>query len=254
MSHSPFNPERFFKSACLFESALILVAIVLGWCAGINPFASLHFSEIAIFYGILGTLPLFLLFLALQQMTADSVVSIRRLLLETLAPGLARCNWADLLVLAAIAGISEEVLFRGVLQPWLEKGLGMEAGLITSNIIFGLVRCNWADLLVLAAIAGVSEEVLFRGVLQPWLEKGWGMEAGLITSNIIFGLVHAITPLYTVLATLVGIYLGLALDYGGERNLLTPIIIHGLYDFLAFVAIMKSYKENLVSQNFERES
>lgn len=200
MSHSPFNPERFFKNACLFESALIIVAIVLGWFAGINPFSSLHFSEIAIFYGIIGTLPLFLMFLWLQQMTADSVVSIKRLLLETLAPGLA--------------------------------------------------RCDWADLFVLATIAGVSEEVLFRGVLQPWLEQGWGMEAGLIASNIIFGLVHAITPLYTVLATLVGIYLGLALDYGGERNLLTPIIIHGLYDFLAFIAIMKSYKQGLINQEF----
>jgi uncharacterized protein len=199
MSNSPFEPERFFKSACLFESALILVAVVLGWIAGINPFAALHFSEIAIFYGILGTVPLFLVFLALQQMTADSVVSIRRLLLETLAPGMA--------------------------------------------------RCNWADLLVLAAIAGVSEEVLFRGFLQPWLEQAWGIQAGLIVSNIIFGLVHAITPLYAILAALVGIYLGWSLDYGGERNLLTPILIHGLYDFLAFLAIMKSYKQYLLSNN-----
>jgi uncharacterized protein len=199
MSNSPFEPERFFKSACLFESALILVAVVLGWMADINPFAALHFSETAIFYGVLGTVPLYLLFLALQQMTAESVVSIRRLLLETLAPGMARCNWADLLILAAIAGVSEEVLFRGVLQPWLEKGLGM----------------------------------------------AWG----LIASNLLFGLVHAITPLYAVLATLVGIYLGLALDYGGERNLLTPIFIHGLYDFLAFLAIMKSYKQYLSANN-----
>jgi membrane protease YdiL (CAAX protease family) len=64
----------------------------------------------------------------------------------------------------------------------------------------------------------------------------------LIGSNIVFGLAHALTPLYFVLATLVGIYLGLSLDYGGERNLLTPIIIHGLYDFLAFLALMRAYR------------
>jgi uncharacterized protein len=199
MQNSPFSPERFFKNACLFEAALILVAIVLGWLSGINPFASLNFSESAILYGSLGTIPLFLLFLLLEQITAESVVTIRRFLLDTLGPA--------------------------------------------------LHRCDWADLFILAAIAGISEEVLFRGAIQPWMESSWGITAGLVGSNILFGLVHAITPLYTILATLVGIYLGLALDFGGERNLLTPIIIHGLYDFLAFMALMRSYRISLASQD-----
>lgn len=197
MNNSPFSPDRFFKNACLFEAALILVAVALGWLSGTNPFATLHYSEIAIVYGILGTIPLFMLFLLLEQITAESVVTIRRLLLETLGPG--------------------------------------------------LHRYHWADLFILAAIAGISEEVLFRGVIQPWMESSWGLTAGLVGSNLIFGLVHAVTPLYAVLATLVGIYLGLALDYGGDRNLLTPIIIHWLYDFLAFVALMRSYRASLVT-------
>ncbi|MEQ1544164.1 CPBP family intramembrane glutamic endopeptidase [Methyloglobulus sp.] len=196
MNNSPFNPERFFKSACLFEAALILVAIVLGWMSGINPFADLHYSESAILYGILGTIPLFLLFLLLEQFTSESVITIRRFLMETLGPA--------------------------------------------------LHRHHWADLFVLAAIAGISEEVLFRGVIQPWMESSWGTIAGLIGSNILFGMVHAITPLYFVMATVVGIYLGLALDIGGDRNLLTPVIIHSLYDFLAFLALMRSYRANLV--------
>lgn len=199
MKNPLFNPERFFKSACLFEAALILVAIVLGWMSGINPFADLHYSESAILYGILGTIPLFLLFLLLEQLTSESVVTIRRFLMETLGPA--------------------------------------------------LHRHHWADLFVLAAIAGISEEVLFRGVIQPWMESSWGIIAGLIGSNILFGMVHAITPLYFVLATVVGIYLGLALDIGGERNLLTPIIIHALYDFLAFLALMRSYKTSLAAQD-----
>jgi uncharacterized protein len=197
MKQSPFDPERFFKNACLFEAALIVVAVVLGWLSGINPFATLHYSESAIIYGLLGTIPLFLLFLLLEQLTADSVVTIRRLLLETLGPS--------------------------------------------------LYRYHWTDLFILATIAGISEEILFRGVIQPWMESSWGLTVGLVGSNILFGLVHAVTPLYAVLATLVGIYLGLSLDYGGDRNLLTPIIIHGLYDFLAFLALMRSYRASLVA-------
>ncbi|NOS72979.1 MAG: CPBP family intramembrane metalloprotease [Methyloglobulus sp.] len=195
MKNSPFNSGKFFKNACLFEAALILVAVILGWLSGINPFATLHYSETAILYGILGTIPLFLLFLLLEQISTESVATIRHFLLETLGSA--------------------------------------------------LHRHHWADLFMLAAIAGISEEILFRGVIQPWMESSWGITAGLIGSNILFGLVHAITPLYTILAVLVGIYLGLSLDYGGDRNLLTPIIIHGLYDFLAFLALMRSYRASL---------
>lgn len=197
MDKSLFKFDDFFKSACYFEASLILVAVFLGWVAGIDPFVNIYFSEIAIAFGLIGTAPLFLMFLALEKVQGESVVNIRKLLLNTLGPG--------------------------------------------------LHRYHWTDLLILAAIAGVSEELLFRGVIQPWIETSWGITAGLILSNIVFGLVHAVTPLYAVLAALVGIYLGLSLDYGGERNLLTPIIIHGFYDFLAFVALMRAYRASLTS-------
>ncbi|PKM11526.1 MAG: CPBP family intramembrane metalloprotease [Gammaproteobacteria bacterium HGW-Gammaproteobacteria-3] len=191
MAQTPIDPTRFFKAACNFEGALILVAAFLGWLADINPFAEISFSERALLYGILGTLPLFLLFLLLEQIHTPPLQKIRDLLAETLGTG--------------------------------------------------LYGCHWTDLFLLSAIAGFSEELLFRGLLQPWMESAWGMAAGLLGSNLIFGLVHAVTPWYALLAALVGVYLGLALDYGGERNLLTPMVIHGLYDFVVFLVIKKSY-------------
>ncbi|MGR9014938.1 MAG: CPBP family intramembrane glutamic endopeptidase [Gammaproteobacteria bacterium] len=192
MNKALFTPDDFFKKACSFEAALIPVSVVLGWIANLNPFQNLHFSEPAIAYGIIGTLPLILLLLSLEQMQIKPIIKIKNLLFETLGPS--------------------------------------------------LHRYHWTDLLILASIAGLSEELLFRGVIQPWIESSWGMSAGLAVSNIIFGLVHALTPLYAVLAALVGIYLSLAMDYSGDRNLLVPIVIHGLYDFLAFVALMRAYR------------
>jgi membrane protease YdiL (CAAX protease family) len=199
MDKSLFKAPDFFKSACYFEAALILVAIVLGQIADINPFANIVFSESALAYGLLGAIPLFLMFLGMEQLQAKSVSHIRKLLLNTLGPG--------------------------------------------------LHQYHWTDLFLLAALAGVSEELVFRGVIQPWIENSWGLAAGLIVSNILFGLVHAVTPLYAALAALVGVYLGLSLDYGGERNLLTPIIIHSFYDLLAFIALMRVYRASLNSSN-----
>jgi membrane protease YdiL (CAAX protease family) len=195
MENTPIKPENFFKTACYFESSLIIVAIVLGWIADINPFENIHFSENAVLYGFFGTIPLYLIFMAMEHMPYDSIQKIRQILIDTI-------------------------------------GASMN-------------KQNWADLFILAAIAGVAEEVLFRGVIQPWMENSWGMNPGLIISSMLFGLIHAVTPLYAILATVISIYLGLSLDYGGERNLLTPIVIHALYDFLAFIAIMKSYRDKL---------
>jgi len=199
MEKKALEPEKFFKTACFFEGSLILLAMFLGWVAGINPFGDLHFSESAVFYGMAGTLPLFIVFIAMQNLQLESLQQIRQLLQETLGPT--------------------------------------------------MHRYGWADLLVLAVIAGVSEELLFRGVIQPWIENSWGLNAGLVFSSILFGLVHAVTPVYAVLAVLVGIYLGMSLDYGDERNLLTPVIIHALYDFLAFLVIMRAYKDTLSKKN-----
>ncbi len=197
MAKYPIDHDDFYKKACSFEAAMILVAVFLGWIANINPFTYLHFSEPAIAYGLIGTMPLFLLFLTLEQMRTESIIKIKNVLLDTLGPS--------------------------------------------------LHRYHWTDLLMLAAIAGLSEELLFRGVIQPWIESSWSVGAGLIAGNIIFGLAHAITPLYAVLATLVGIYLSLSMEYSGDRNLLVPVVIHGLYDFLAFIALMRAYRSARLS-------
>ena len=195
MPNSFLKDHSFFNSACFFEAALIPLAIFLGWIGSINPFANVFFTETALVNGVIGTIPLILIFLAFEQIQEKSLGNIRRLLLDTLGPG--------------------------------------------------LQHSHWTDLLILALLAGIAEELLFRGVIQPWIEQFWGVTAGLVISNFMFGLVHAVTPLYALLAGLVGIYLGLSLNYGTEKNLLVPIIIHGLYDFLAFVALIRMYRKSL---------
>lgn len=192
MNEPTIKTEIFFKTACCFEGALVLVAMLLGWIADINPFEFIIFNEQAIINGIIGALPLCLIFMALNQLQLSSLQKIKQTLHATLGP----C----------------------------------------------LHKRHWTDLFILAAIAGIAEEILFRGVIQPWIENSWGMAVGLVISSVVFGLVHAITALYFAMAMAVSIYLGLYLDYAGTRNLLTPIIIHGLYDFFAFIVILRSYR------------
>ena len=92
-------------------------------------------------------------------------------------------------------------------------------------------------LLLLSASAGVGEELLFRGLLQDGL-TGWvGPVFGLVLASLIFGLAHFISVSYFVLTGLIGIYLGGLYLLTG--NLWTPIVAHGLYDFLALMYITR---------------
>jgi uncharacterized protein len=193
MDSHRFDPEYFFKTACYFEASLIPVALILGWITDIDPVANLFFSEAAIRDGIFATVPLLMIFFVIEQLPYLPIQEIRALLQKSLAAS--------------------------------------------------LQQRSWPDFLILACIAGLSEEILFRGFLQPWLEHTWNQTAGLIVSNLLFALVHAITPLYAFLAFLIGLYLGIFLDYHGERNLLIPIVIHTLYDFVIFIVIVQNYRK-----------
>jgi membrane protease YdiL (CAAX protease family) len=195
MTSNPYTrpPKlRLLGLATWFEGGLILIAYALGWMLSIDPLSHLKFKPMSFIWGILATTPLYALFAASYCFPKGGMKDIKQFLVDKLGPF-----------------ISEY---------------------------------GWGALLYLSILAGVSEEILFRGFLQPWLERDWGWLGGLVFSNMIFALVHWVTPLYALLAGLTGAYLGLALDFGGERNLLTPIVIHALYDFSAFLAVARTYR------------
>ena len=105
-----------------------------------------------------------------------------------------------------------------------------------------LAACRWYDLILLSLLAGVSEEALFRGFLQRWFEAKLGLAGGLGVASVLFGLAHVITPTYAVLATIAGAYLGALLHLTETPNLLVPIVTHALYDYLAFLVVVRSYR------------
>jgi uncharacterized protein len=90
---------------------------------------------------------------------------------------------------------------------------------------------DWSELALISLSAGVGEEMLFRGVLQSslmdWLGVGWGVTL----ASILFGVLHPISIYYIIIAGFLGLYLGGIWIYNG--NLLTVMVTHALYDFVA---------------------
>lgn len=170
----------FVKLAVLFESGLIVIAVAIGWAFGVEPQARCAWSAAGFGWGVLVAIPMFGLFLLSFRFAVGPLRPMKQFLLEALGPSLAACRWYDLVLIAAVAGVSEELLFRGVLLPLTGK----------------------------------------------WI------------SSVLFGLAHFITPLYALLAGLAGLLLGELMER--TENLLSPIVAHGLYDFLAFVVVARA--------------
>lgn len=131
-SPEPLDRHGFLRLVVLFEGGVLAVAIGVGWLVSINPFARLAWTAEGGLWGTVAALPIFVLFLIGQRVPLRALQRIREFLDRSLGPVLAECRWYDLLGVALLAGIGEEALFRGVLQPWL--------GLTWSNVAFGLAH------------------------------------------------------------------------------------------------------------------
>ena len=183
--------KDFPLTAAIFEGSLVPAAIALGWLLGAPPLATFHAEWHGVWLGIAATLPPLGLFWLCLACPWRPFARIADIMDETLLPLFRDCHVAKLAVIAALAGMGEEMLFRGVIQTAAAEAIGGPHG--------------------------------------AWL--------GLSVAAVLFGLLHFITPTYAILAGLIGLYLGgLWLACG---NLATPIIAHGVYDFVAMVYLVR---------------
>jgi membrane protease YdiL (CAAX protease family) len=151
MSHG-----QFLKLATLFEGSLVLIAYGLGWLGGgIDPWANLRFDWQGVVVGLLGTVPLYLVFVWSYGWSYEPMRQVKRLLVERMGPLLEGCRTHELVYLGLLAGVTEEALFRGVAQPMMESAMGPWWGLVGSNVLFALAHCATPLYAVLAGLTGM---------------------------------------------------------------------------------------------------
>jgi len=113
---------------------------------------------------------------------------------------------------------------------------------ILERVLLPLMRnCHWLELAAISIAAGVGEEWLFRGFLQGELASHLGGVPAIVLASIVFGFCHYITRTYFILATVLGAIFGWL--YFATNNLLTVIVIHSLYDFIALLILQREYRK-----------
>ncbi|MEO2036577.1 MAG: CPBP family intramembrane glutamic endopeptidase [Planctomycetaceae bacterium] len=142
--------SQFLIGAGVTEGALLLAAFFLGWLMDFSPTEHLSWNWDDFGYGLLATVPMLLILL----IPSSGIRSIREFMRDTLGPLLSRCRTADLLLLAILAGLCEEVLFRGFLYGYVrqfDRGLAI----LICNLAFGLAHLVTPLYAFLAAMAGL---------------------------------------------------------------------------------------------------
>jgi membrane protease YdiL (CAAX protease family) len=196
-----FAPSPSFPlQAALFEASLAFLAVFLGWMFSQPPMKTVQVDLYSLLMGMLAVLPLLAMLWACQRVSWRPILAVRRALDDLIVPMFKDCTWSQLAEISLLAGVGEELLFRGVFQAGMADWTG--------------------DFL---------PHTPASALLGDWI--------AIISVAIVFGLLHAVNAAYAVLASLMGLYLGWL--WWATGNLTVPIVAHAVYDMLALMYILR---------------
>jgi CAAX protease family protein len=158
------------RIALLAEAALVPAALGLGWLFDAPPFSALTWTTRGLAWGVLGTAPLLLALAWCLRTTWAPAVELVHLVRVHLAPIVAGAGRAELLLVALLAGLGEEALFRGVIQPVLARHLPLPLAVAATATAFGVVHWLTPLYALLAGLVGAYlgwMRVAAGGLLAP---------------------------------------------------------------------------------------
>lgn len=140
--------------AVLFEGGLAGLACLLGWGADLPIWEGLAGNAADVALGAAAALPMLALFVACVRLRWRPLERIRTFVDEVVRPLFRECTVADLAIISVLAGVGEELLFRGFLQQAFDTWLGPWPALAITSVLFGLMHSITLTYTVLATAAG----------------------------------------------------------------------------------------------------
>ena len=141
--------------AIVFEGGLVGVAVLLGWLLGRPSVVLIQPSWRGLLLGVVAAVPLIPVLIWCLHSEWGPMRRLIREVDETIAPYFARASTLALLTIALLAGLGEELLFRGVIQAFLLDLTGTAIALIVTSLVFGLLHLITPTYAFLAAAFGL---------------------------------------------------------------------------------------------------
>ena len=151
-------PHNLAIMAMVFEGGLGVIAVGIGWALG-RPLGELiDWTVTGAVWGAAAALPLMLLLLLCVRVPVRPFSDIAEVIDRMLTPMFRDIGLVNLALISALAGLGEELLFRGLLQQgladWIGGPAGVWIGLAAASIIFGLFHPVTPTYAVLATLMG----------------------------------------------------------------------------------------------------
>lgn len=142
--------------AFLFEGALLLLAVGLGWVTGHAPFDWLRFDPAGTAIGVGAGVALLIALLPAMRSDWPPLRRLGEVVRELVREHFAGASLVDLAIVSALAGIAEEALFRGVIQTSMLDPLGTIGAILVAGALFGLAHAITVTYAIVAAGMGVA--------------------------------------------------------------------------------------------------
>lgn len=162
MDTPPPSSRLAFLFGLAFEASLLGIAWLLGWLLDVPPLDHFRWSGIDLLLGLAATLPMLLVLAAFIRWPIGPLARIRAIVEEILLPWFRSCTLLELALLSLVAGVGEELLFRGVLQVVFCRWLGVALGIAVASVLFGVLHPVTWVYVVLAAACGAYLGLVFQ--------------------------------------------------------------------------------------------
>ena len=151
---SPRENGRTFAMAMMFESGLGFVGILVAWLTGCSLAARLMISQWALLRGLLACVPMLAMLWVLMRSAWPPLLRLRRQVEEVVQELFGQSKWWELAMISLAAGLGEELLFRGALQPWVASWTTPVVALVVVSMLFGLAHALSTTYFLLATVIG----------------------------------------------------------------------------------------------------
>jgi membrane protease YdiL (CAAX protease family) len=160
MSTNSPTPENAagFRLAVLVEGAMGLAALGLAKLFDVSLREQFAADPKVLWRGLvagaIATLPMFFLFWAMLESRWQPLVDLKQQVREMIRTLFPRASVVELAIIAVLAGVGEELLFRGVIQTLVGRWTSPLIGLVIASLIFGALHAVSRLYFILATLTG----------------------------------------------------------------------------------------------------
>jgi len=149
-----------FPMAVLVEGALAVIAAAIAWLLSVPlrelfPVSGISLTW-AVVRGLIATVPMLVMFCWLVHSDWPALRTLQQQVERIIGEMFPSANIIQLAIVAALAGVGEELLFRGVLQTVIGWWTTPIAGLLISGLMFGALHALSKVYFSLATVIGIG--------------------------------------------------------------------------------------------------